>query len=328
VYSFTTRAVARHERLDSWRHAVGEVFAPLDIRPCQRGDFLASMECHRSGRLALARIEADPATVQRQDITAQHSTMPRQYFLHMLLQGCLSVHQHHQHSVLMPGDMALCDASQPYTLENRQPCTLLVMLIDGRDMARHLSDPERLTGLHLPGSNGLCATASAMLPQLYQHAARALDHALGSRLQDGFLDILSAACSSLVGTHAPDTTLGHLRRVQIRHYIEAHLRESQLGPKAIARAFNISTRYLHMLFAAQNETVRSYILRRRLEQCAHQLCDAQWARRAITEIAFSWGFNNAAHFTHAFTSRYAMCPRRYRRLHGHFGEIACAQRNK
>jgi len=40
MYSFSTCAVARHERLDSWRHAVAEVFAPLDIRPCQRGDFL------------------------------------------------------------------------------------------------------------------------------------------------------------------------------------------------------------------------------------------------------------------------------------------------
>jgi len=315
VYSFNTCAVGRHERLDSWRRAVAEVFAPLDIRPCQRGDFLASVECRRSGRLALARIEADPATVQRREIIATHSTRPQQYFLHMLLQGHLHVSQRRQHSVLRPGDMALCDASQPYLLENRQPCALLVMLIDGRDMAQHLNDPERLTGLHLPASHALCATASAMLPQLYQHAGKALDHAVGSRLQDGFLDILSAACTSLVGAPAAETTLGHLRRVQIRRHIEAHLHESQLSPKSIASAFNISTRYLNMLFAAQDETVCGYILRRRLEQCARQLCDAQWAGRAITEIAFSWGFNNAAHFSHAFTARYAMCPRRYRSLH-------------
>jgi len=315
MFSFSTHTVAQHERLNSWQHAVAEVFTPLDIRPRQHRDFLASVQCHRAGRLALARIEADPTTVTQREVASRSNHASPQYFLHMVLQGHLQVSQHHQCSLLGPGDMALCDASQPYTLENRQPCALLVMLIDGHDLAQHLLDPARLIGLHLPGHDGLCATVSAMLPHLYQHVSHSLDQAVGSRLHDGFLDILSAACTALVGAHAPETTLGHMRRLQIKRHIETHLRDSRLNPRTIAATFNISTRYLNLLFAVEKETLGHYILRRRLEQCARQLRDPQWKRRTITEIAFSWGFNNAAHFTHAFTARYAMCPRRYRGLH-------------
>ena len=54
------------------------------------------------------------------------------------------------------------------------------------------------------------------------------------------------------------------------------------------------------------------ILRRRLEECAMQLRDPIWARRTITEIAFSWGFNNATHFARVFREKYGLSPRDYR----------------
>ena len=59
----------------------------------------------------------------------------------------------------------------------------------------------------------------------------------------------------------------------------------------------------------------SYILRRRLEECGKQLTDALWRKRTITEIAFSWGFNNATHFARVFRDQYGTSPRDYRNAH-------------
>ena len=64
--------------------------------------------------------------------------------------------------------------------------------------------------------------------------------------------------------------------------------------------------------AQENETVSSYILRRRLEECGRQLSDVLWRRRTITEIAFGWGFNNATHFARVFRNHYGTSPRDYR----------------
>jgi AraC-like DNA-binding protein len=58
----------------------------------------------------------------------------------------------------------------------------------------------------------------------------------------------------------------------------------------------------------------AYILRRRLEECARQMCSPGWSAHTLTEIAFSWGFNSAAHFTRTFHEKYGMAPREYRRM--------------
>jgi AraC-like DNA-binding protein len=68
-----------------------------------------------------------------------------------------------------------------------------------------------------------------------------------------------------------------------------------------------------MIFATSSETVSSYILRRRLEECARQLSDPHWSGHSIAEIAFAWGFNSASHFTRSFRDRFGASPRHYRR---------------
>ena len=64
----------------------------------------------------------------------------------------------------------------------------------------------------------------------------------------------------------------------------------------------------------------AYILRRRPEECARQMCNPAWHAHTLTEIAFSWGFNSAAHFTRTFHEKYGMAPREYRRTS--FGRAA------
>jgi AraC-like DNA-binding protein len=95
-------------------------------------------------------------------------------------------------------------------------------------------------------------------------------------------------------------------------FIEQHLRDPELTPSIIADRLKISSRYLRMIFAANSETPSAYILRRRLEECASRLGDPRWRGHSITEIAFSWGFNSAPHFTRSFRDRFDASPRCYR----------------
>jgi len=58
--------------------------------------------------------------------------------------------------------------------------------------------------------------------------------------------------------------------------------------------------------------VSHYIKRERLLGCLLDLRDLDFDNQSITEIAFSWGFNSAAHFSSSFKREFGLNPRDYR----------------
>ncbi len=57
----------------------------------------------------------------------------------------------------------------------------------------------------------------------------------------------------------------------------------------------------------------SYLVRRRVEECAHRMRDPAWSGETLMKIALSCGFNSAAHFTRSFRNHFGVSPREYRR---------------
>lgn len=98
-------------------------------------------------------------------------------------------------------------------------------------------------------------------------------------------------------------------------FIENNLEHPELGPSFIASYFNISTRYLHSLFAEKGMTIGYWIRDKRLEQCRRQLVSAGSYKNSITDIAFQWGFNDSAHFSKIFKKKYGITPMEYRKRH-------------
>jgi AraC-like DNA-binding protein len=80
----------------------------------------------------------------------------------------------------------------------------------------------------------------------------------------------------------------------------------------IAAAIGISVRHVHRVFSNHGSTVADWIRTQRLKHCRTDLCDPRLHRKSITEIAFYWGFNDSAHFSHAFKKEYRICPRTFR----------------
>lgn len=102
------------------------------------------------------------------------------------------------------------------------------------------------------------------------------------------------------------------QRARALRYIDEHLADPELAPRAIADALGCSVRYLHLVFAEDGRSVGATILAQRLARCRAALVDPCERRRTITEIAFAWGFNDVSHFGRAFRRRYAMTPRQAR----------------
>jgi AraC-like DNA-binding protein len=104
-------------------------------------------------------------------------------------------------------------------------------------------------------------------------------------------------------------------RAQVRAHIEQHLDEPTLRPETIAAATSISVRTLYGLFEEEGDAVCAFIRRRRLARAHDELARPD-ATPPVTEVAYRWGFSDAAHFTRAFKAQYGYTPRDARRPAG------------
>ena len=313
MQTYSTSGLPSSAKVSYWNDIISDVFAPLETRPVNASDFDAEVRCLHTGRLHMANAISKAATVRRSKAQAARVDDHR-YFLHVQIDGQLLIRQEGHEALLERGDLVLSDSTLPYSLTYNDTCSTLVLIVAENELRRHLPTPEEMIGVKLSGEKGLSNTTSLMLRSVWERA-ESLPPELGSRIADSILDVFATACTEVRGMAVADAAIVGTRRVQIKRYIEANLRDPDLSVRSVAGAFGISPRYLHILFASEQETVSSYILRRRLEECGRQLADSLWQRRTITEIAFGWGFNNATPFARVFRNHYGTSPREYRNTH-------------
>jgi AraC-like DNA-binding protein len=92
--------------------------------------------------------------------------------------------------------------------------------------------------------------------------------------------------------------------------IEDELNDPEFGVHQIANALNVSARYVQLLFSDLAITPTQYLLQRRLEVAADQLCRGSSTR--IGELALSVGFNDMAYFSRAFRKHFGSSARTFR----------------
>lgn len=312
MQSYSTGGLPSSAKVAYWNDVISSVFTPLDTKPAH-SEFDAELHCLKFGRLRLVKVSSRAATIRHAKPLSRSDE--HRYFLRVQTSGKLLLKQDRHEALLEQGDLVLNDAAMPYQLSYDDNCSTLVLVVTDKELRRHLPTPEEMIGVKLSGQKGLSRTNALMLQDVWEHARDGLPPDIGSRIADSILDVFATSAMEIKGMAVAEPAIVGARRVQIKRYIEANLRNPELTVRSVASAFGISPRYLHILFTHENETVSSYILRRRLEECGKQLADALWRRRTITEIAFGWGFNNATHFARVFRNRYGTSPRDYRNNH-------------
>jgi AraC family transcriptional activator of tynA and feaB len=75
---------------------------------------------------------------------------------------------------------------------------------------------------------------------------------------------------------------------------------------SIARAFSISVRALHALFEDTDASVAALVRNERLARCLEDLRRRNGG--SVTDIAFRWGFCDAAHFSRVFKREFGATP--------------------
>lgn len=211
------------------------------------------------------------------------------------------------------GDACLCDMAAPFDLRIIDSSELLAIRVPFRVLKDHLPSPDWFCGRAMSRETGMNAPIMAMISALLEGSAEALSEPHQQRVSRHLLDLIATSYAIAFDAAAADSSIIVGRQASVKLFIEQNLRDPELTPCAIATRLKLSPRYLRLIFAAGDETVSAYILRRRLEECARQISDPRWRGHSMTEIAFAWGFNSAPHFTRSFRDRFGVSPRAYRR---------------
>jgi AraC-like DNA-binding protein len=309
-----THSLPTQAKAECWNDIFAALHAPMEARPVSPDHFGPEGSVLALGACRMGAVSSLPGRVHMSAGGPARARHPR-YFLHLQLEGRLAVAQDGRECLLDPGDMVICDSTAPYTLDYRDPCSTLVLAIEAGELKKRIPAPAEMLGHKLSGERGLTATISIMMRSLWEQGkAGHIPAEAGVSIASTLLDLLATSCLSAgLGLRLiADSAVIVGRRLRIRRYIEANLRDPELSARSIAAAFGISPRYLHIIFAREDETVSNCVLRRRLEETAKQLIDPAWRKRTITEIAFGWGFNNATHFARVFKERTGCSPREYR----------------
>jgi AraC-like DNA-binding protein len=295
-------------RLRSWSEILAATHLAFDVKPTVRtpGRFQAVVTRRPIGDLMLVDCAASPFLGHRDSqVIAARSEFAHEHVLgfQFVCKGVELVREGDRQLALRPGDMVLWDGLQPTEIEIAEAFYKRTLLFP-RD--RVLAVCPRLAGLEaLPSLEG---SASARLLVRFMNALAvetpSLDGAAGAAAANAALELLRAAIEPALPSDRAATRAA--MRAEIARYVRSHLQDPQLGPASIARAYAMSVRTLHALFEDVDASVAGLVRTERLARCLEDLQQPNGG--SVTEIAFRWGFCDAAHFSRVFKREFGATP--------------------
>jgi AraC-like DNA-binding protein len=265
-------------RIECWLFGSTKLFCPespgLDVVRTGPSKRLDPMIalCFQTGGTGLSVQDGNRQRMVPGDLLMIGPTSPNEFVIH----GATA-------AIEVPFDEVGISVETAERASERLPASPLFSLVAGHLFAlRHAADAI--------GSSSAAATVGAATALL----VRAL--------------IVSAAEDDRAARRATTEALWPL----IVAYVDAHLTEPDLSPARIARANNISLRYLYKVCAGHDVRPGAWIIDRRLRGARKELEGP--SSRTVAEIARRWGFVDPAHFSERFRHAFGMSPRECRIL--------------
>jgi AraC-like DNA-binding protein len=308
---FSTVGLPAVGRMAAWNDLYSSRMSRVEFTAADQHRFGAELSIGQLGSLKLAKLSVDRCSIERSSRHLLYS--PRLYSFLLQAKGS-SVFSHYGHDAqLSEGDFVLCDTGMPHYFHTQDTSVTIMVRVLPEVLREYLPTPEQFCGLHLGRAVGLTSTAAAMVQSLSDQVDFGSCPDYEGSVARYLLEMISISYTMGFDCRAKASTAVWRRSNDVIRYIEDHLRDPTLTAASVANGVHLSPRYLRTVFSASGEKVFDYILRRRLEECARQMRNPAWHDHTLIEIALSWGFNSAAHFTRSFREQFGVSPREYRR---------------
>lgn len=301
---FTTELLPVSDRIDAWQWNAQKICGDCRIQ-LPRARFHGSIEVREVGDLRLTKFSSSPLSFWKWPLDSISSDN-RCCVVITQLAGARLYRQNGAEVLLNAGDSTVIDAGHPWSSSCETDCVRLYLRVPRWLMQDRLRTREVPVVRKISGASRVGEVLSRLSQSLYDEAGSMDEEERGSAL-DAYFQTLSAC----VGRSFVAERCGELAE-RILRFIDGHIAESTLSPSEVAAAMGISLRHLHRIFSSTGTTMGDYVRARRLEQCREDLLNPRFHERSITDIAFGWGFSDAAHFSHSFRKQFGVSPRSFR----------------
>jgi acetamidase/formamidase/AraC-like DNA-binding protein len=304
---FTSESYAQDDRPEAWR----DVLAAVGLQPATSHSFLdghATASHRRAAGVALTRMAAGAQTVG--PLSQTNEDLP---IALMPLEDGMVLKSAGGHRIVPVGHLVLLPRSGDWSIVFQRDMRAIVLAVSSEALHGRLSGKPRLREPRVVPPGGF----ADVFARLLDATARALDtlsdpewNIVAQSLVDLLLTLAHQLASSTsdAGSSATQAALLH----RICQTIERRLDDPELVPARVAQAEGISERYLQKLFETVGDNFTHYVRERRLQRAWADLSNPAEAHRSISEIAYTYGFGDSAHFSRAFRHRFGLPPREFR----------------
>lgn len=227
------------------------------------------------------------------------------------ISGTARLRQGDRAAELAPGDLCLIRGARPFVLELPEAAMFLLVEAPEQELA------DRFRSWRYALLKAIQATSG--VPAVFQEAVQSIWYwcdDVGSDTAESIANALIDLIGAMICFAAPSNpdclNRALNQREQILRFARAQLRNPDLNVELIAEAVGLSPRHVHRLFADEEFSLMRWIWSQRLKNCYRELHDARAMAQSISSIAYSWGFNDQAHFSRAFRKQFGVSPRQVR----------------
>jgi AraC family transcriptional regulator, positive regulator of tynA and feaB len=235
------------------------------------------------------------------------------YFACVHIAGALSIRSCEQSVTLSLGDIYIGDSLREFEVDVERPFRHLVIRMPKTWLDARVTRPDLIPGTVLRHEDPLSRLFASYLLHGLETAAE-LSAAAAAMFAAHAVELLAQALGERPsGENLPQEALRAALYVRACRLIALRFAEPGLAPGQIARTIGVSLRLLQRVFTERGETVMGRVWEERANQAAKLLASPVALHRSITEIAFTCGFNDSAHFTRAFAARMSVTPSQWRK---------------
>ncbi|TCT22011.1 helix-turn-helix domain-containing protein [Thiobaca trueperi] len=260
----------------------------------------------------IGRIEMMEATGGALSIDTQGCLARAQVSALIQIEGRATASQGERTAEIGPGGLCLIRSGRPLELQFESPFRIVLIEAPEEEIADRFPLWRAAMLVPIQGRGGV--------PAIFRDAVSSLrrwQDSLNGTGSDGLADALINLMGALVCFAAPIAP-HHARQSlhqkdRIKQVVQLNLRDPDLDVDRIAAFTGIPPRRIHRLFADEGMSLMRWVWAQRLEQCYRELMQDSAGGRSIGDIAYTWGFNDQAHFSRAFRKRFGISPREARR---------------
>jgi AraC-like DNA-binding protein len=295
----------------AWEAVVSQIYAAMDVQVADPGQFEGVITQCALDDLDLTRavVGYEVATRKRRHIA---SDVSQSCVFLFVKKGPMTLEQFGREALLDSNSCSLVDLGSPYVLKHSGVTDTFFLKAPEVVLRSKFADIQSHCAVARPIGPGMGSIAADMIASLVQNAG-ATGGPGATSLATQILDILAMTFESTPADMPDGPSLAQAAiRKRALTYIDRRVADPALDPAKIAAAIGVSTRYLHRVFEASENSVSASIRATRLQRAHQDLTDRRLRQRSISEIANRNGFANQSSFATCFKKEFGVSPRTVR----------------